>query len=75
MGLAFNVFRQTIRIGLYKRRVLYKTFFFSDINMGKNSSARYYQINKERLQKRRIGGIKIFQKKKKKKVLKSLPTI
>ena len=43
--------------------------------MGKNSSARYYQINKERLQKRRIRGIKIFQKKKNKKVLKSLPTI
>ena len=35
--------------------------------MSKNSSAKYYQDNKERLQKRLVKDIKIFLKKKKKK--------
>ena len=35
--------------------------------MSKNLSAKYYQENKERLQKKLVKGIKIFLKKKKKK--------
>ena len=35
--------------------------------MSKNSSAKFYQENKERLQKKLTKGIKIFLKKKKKK--------
>ena len=38
--------------------------------MDNNSSARYYQINKERLQKRLIKGIKIYRIRKKKSVKK-----
>ena len=35
--------------------------------MSKNLSAKYYQENKERLQKKPVKDIKMFQKKKKKK--------
>ena len=35
--------------------------------MSKNLSAKYYQENKERLQKKLVKDIKIFRKKKKKK--------
>ena len=35
--------------------------------MSKNSSAKYYQDNKERLQKKLVKDIKVFFKKKKKK--------
>ena len=35
--------------------------------MSKNSSAKYYQDNKERLQKKLVKDIKVFLKKKKKK--------
>ena len=35
--------------------------------MSKDSSAKYYQNNKERLQKNLVKGIKVFLKKKKKK--------
>ena len=37
--------------------------------MSKNLSAKYYQENKERLQKRLVKNIKIFLKKKKKKAI------
>ena len=36
------------------------------IKMSKNSSTKYYQVNKERLQKNLVEDIKIFLKKKKK---------
>ena len=45
-------------------------FFFINIKISKNLSAKYYQENKERLQKEARGrckNIKIFLKKKKKK--------
>ena len=37
------------------------------IKMSKNSSTKYYQVNKETLQKNLVEDIKIFLKKKKKK--------
>ena len=37
------------------------------IKMSKNSSTKYYQVNKERLQKNLVKDIKIFLKKKKNK--------
>ena len=42
-------------------------FFFNNIKIPKNSSAKYYQDNKERLQKRLVKDIGVFLKKKKKK--------
>ena len=41
--------------------------FFIYIKMSKNLSAKYYQENKERLQKKLVKDIKIFLKKRKKK--------
>ena len=41
---------------------------FLHIKMSKNLSAKYYQENKERLQKKLMPDIKIFLKKKRKKV-------
>ena len=40
--------------------------------MSKDSSAKYYQDNKERLQKRLVKGMKVFPKKTKKKATKWL---
>ena len=37
------------------------------MKMSKNSSAKYYQDNKEKLQKKLVKDIKVFLKKKKKK--------
>ena len=45
----------------------FSLFFFTYIKMSKNSSAKYYQDNKERLQKKLVKDIKVFLKKKKKK--------
>ena len=42
--------------------------FFTYIKMSKDSSAKFYQINKERLQKKLARNIGVFLKKKKKKV-------
>ena len=42
-------------------------FFFKYIKMSKYLSVKYYQKNKERLQKKLVKDIKIFLKKKKKK--------
>ena len=42
-------------------------FLFIYIKIPENSSARYYQENKERLQKKLVEDIKVFLKKKKKK--------
>ena len=42
-------------------------FFFMYIKMSKRLSAKYYQENKERLQKNLVKDIKMFLKKKKKK--------
>ena len=45
----------------------YNFFSFSCIKMSKTLSAKYYQENKDRLQKKLVKDIKIFLKKKKKK--------
>ena len=42
--------------------------FFTYIKTSKDSSAKYYQNNRERLQKKPVKDIKAFLKKKKKKV-------
>ena len=41
--------------------------FFTYIRISKDSSAKYYQNNKEKLQKKFVKDIKVFLKKKKKK--------
>ena len=41
--------------------------FFTYIKVSKNSSAKYYQGNKERLKKKLVKDIKIFPRKKKEK--------
>ena len=46
---------------------LFLGFFFIYIKLSKNLSAKYYQENKERLQKKLVKDITIFLKKKKKK--------
>ena len=46
---------------------LFIYFFFMCIKMSKTLSAKYYQENKDRLQKKLVKDIKIFLKKKKKK--------
>ena len=42
-------------------------FFFTYIKKAKESSAKYYQNDKEKLQKKLVKGIKVFLKKKKEK--------
>ena len=42
-------------------------FFFTNIKISKNSSAKYYQHNKERLREKLVNNIKVFLKKEKKK--------
>ena len=50
----------------------YFIIFFTDIKMSKDSSAKYYQNDKESLQKDLVKDIKVFLgKKKKKKIQKS----
>ena len=44
----------------------YVIIFFAYIKMSKEPSAKYYQINKERLQEKLVKDIKVFLKKKKK---------
>ena len=47
---------------------IFITFFFICIKMSKDSSVKYYQDNKERLQKKLGKNIKAFLKKKRKKM-------
>ena len=51
------------------KSIFYKHFFIfsSCTEMSKNLSVKYYQENKERLQKKLVKDIKVFLKKKKKK--------
>ena len=48
---------------------IYIYFFFIYIKMSKNLSSKYYQESKDRLQKKLTKVVKIFLKKKKKKII------
>ena len=64
-----DIFKSSDKSIFYK--FFYKLFFviflFIYIKMSKDLSAKYYQENKKRLQKKVLKDIKIFLKKKKKK--------
>ena len=62
---SFKSFNKSILINFFIK--FFVIVFFICIKMSKNLSAKYYQENKERLQKKLMKGIKIFLKKKKRK--------